>query len=71
MAKENTVIGDIVKKSKVLLLDIEGTTTSISFVKVGLMNSRPVFYFNACFLFNLRIYFDINCIICIGTFINL
>lgn len=33
MAKENTVIGDIVKKSKVLLLDIEGTTTSISFVK--------------------------------------
>lgn len=36
MAKENKEIGDIVKKCKILLLDIEGTTTSISFVKVGL-----------------------------------
>lgn len=35
MANENKEIGDIVKKCKILLLDIEGTTTSISFVKVG------------------------------------
>ncbi|XP_047536668.1 enolase-phosphatase E1 isoform X1 [Vanessa atalanta] len=33
MANENKEIGDIVKKCKILLLDIEGTTTSISFVK--------------------------------------
>lgn len=33
MANENNEIGDIVKKCKILLLDIEGTTTSISFVK--------------------------------------
>lgn len=35
MANDNKEIGDIVKKCKILLLDIEGTTTSISFVKVG------------------------------------
>lgn len=40
MANDNKEIGDIVKKCKILLLDIEGTTTSISFVKVGL-NSWP------------------------------
>ncbi|KAI5643119.1 enolase-phosphatase E1 [Phthorimaea operculella] len=33
MANDNKEIGDIVKKCKILLLDIEGTTTSISFVK--------------------------------------
>lgn len=33
MANETQEIGDIVKKCKILLLDIEGTTTSISFVK--------------------------------------
>lgn len=33
MATDNKEIGDIVKKCKILLLDIEGTTTSISFVK--------------------------------------
>lgn len=33
MANENNEISDIVKKCKILLLDIEGTTTSISFVK--------------------------------------
>lgn len=33
MANENNDISDIVKKCKILLLDIEGTTTSISFVK--------------------------------------
>ncbi|CAH0728351.1 unnamed protein product, partial [Brenthis ino] len=33
MANENKEIGDIVKKCKILLLDIEGTTTSLSFVK--------------------------------------
>lgn len=38
MATDNKEIGDIVKKCKILLLDIEGTTTSISFVKVGLNN---------------------------------
>lgn len=36
MANDNNDISDIVKKCKILLLDIEGTTTSISFVKVGL-----------------------------------
>lgn len=40
MANDNKEIGDIVKKCKILLLDVEGTTTSISFVKVGL-NSWP------------------------------
>lgn len=48
MASENNEIGDIVKKCKILLLDIEGTTTSISFVKVGLMIDRPVFYHIVC-----------------------
>lgn len=44
MANETKEIGDIVKKCKILLLDIEGTTTSISFVKVGpIMINRPVF----------------------------
>lgn len=43
MANENKEIGDIVKKCKILLLDIEGTTTSISFVKVGRNADRPVF----------------------------
>lgn len=33
MANEKSNICDIVKKCKILLLDIEGTTTSISFVK--------------------------------------
>ncbi|CAB3249052.1 unnamed protein product [Arctia plantaginis] len=33
MANEKSEINDIVKKCKILLLDIEGTTTSISFVK--------------------------------------
>ncbi|CAG9565429.1 unnamed protein product [Danaus chrysippus] len=33
MANDNKDIGEIVKKCKILLLDIEGTTTSISFVK--------------------------------------
>lgn len=33
MANETNDISDIVKKCKILLLDIEGTTTSISFVK--------------------------------------
>ncbi|RVE47491.1 hypothetical protein evm_007902 [Chilo suppressalis] len=33
MANEKKDIGEIVKKCKILLLDIEGTTTSISFVK--------------------------------------
>nr|XP_034834219.1 claspin-like [Maniola hyperantus] len=33
MANENKELSDIVKKCKILLLDIEGTTTSISFVK--------------------------------------
>ncbi|KAJ0173652.1 hypothetical protein K1T71_010801 [Dendrolimus kikuchii] len=33
MANETNEISDIVKKCKILLLDIEGTTTSISFVK--------------------------------------
>lgn len=47
MAKENNEICDIIKKCKILLLDIEGTTTSISFVKVGLMIYRPVFGFYA------------------------
>lgn len=42
-------IGDIVKKAKVLLLDIEGTTTSISFVKVGpMVIDRPVFFVPPC-----------------------
>lgn len=41
MANENKEIGDIVKKCKILLLDIEGTTTSISFVKVGPTADRP------------------------------
>lgn len=48
MANENKEIGEIVKKCKILLLDIEGTTTSISFVKVGLMIDRPVFCFALC-----------------------
>lgn len=38
MANDNKDIGEIVKKCKILLLDIEGTTTSISFVKVGRNN---------------------------------
>lgn len=33
MANESNEIGSIIKKCKILLLDIEGTTTSISFVK--------------------------------------
>lgn len=49
MASGNNDISDIVKKCRVLLLDIEGTTTSISFVKVGLMIDRPVFCLNMCF----------------------
>ena len=49
MANENNDISDIVKKCKILLLDIEGTTTSISFVKVGLTIDRPVFCLNMCF----------------------
>lgn len=48
MANDNKEIGEIVKKCKILLLDIEGTTTSISFVKVGLMIDRPVFCFTLC-----------------------
>lgn len=48
MAKENNEISDLIKKCKILLLDIEGTTTSISFVKVGLMIYRPVFGLYAC-----------------------
>lgn len=49
MANELKEINDIVKKCKILLLDIEGTTTSISFVKVGLIIGRPVFCLNMCF----------------------
>lgn len=50
MANEKSDINDIVKKCKILLLDIEGTTTSISFVKVGLTIDRPVFCLNMCFM---------------------
>lgn len=50
MANEKNDISDIVKKCKILLLDIEGTTTSISFVKVGLTIDRPVFCLNMCFM---------------------
>lgn len=48
MANENNDISDIAKKCKILLLDIEGTTTSISFVKVGLTIDRPAFCCNSC-----------------------
>lgn len=43
MANEIKEIGDVVKKCKILLLDIEGTTTAISFVKVGPTADRPAF----------------------------
>lgn len=56
MANENKDIGEIVKKCKILLLDIEGTTTSISFVKVGLTIDRPVFGLNMCFCLTVIFY---------------
>lgn len=48
MANETNDISEIIKKCKILLLDIEGTTTPISFVKVGLTIDRPVFCLNMC-----------------------